>query len=135
MHEQTETVPFQWILTGLSECRRFQVLMKVKCVLMCGFCITACAAVLPPFLTCAQNLWQPVTVAFLFQIISLFISSLFCLFIWQRKLLQLRLQVVFLTWSFLSKMVINEYIYIFTFIFQCNKEAIMYCMCVSSVMN
>lgn len=42
-----------------------------------------------------------------------------------RKLLQLRLQVVFLTWSFLSRIVIN----IYTFIFQCNKDAIMYCTC------
>ena len=61
---------------------------------------------------------------------SLFLLFFFSVFrMTKRKLLQLRLQVVFLTWSFLSRIVIN----IYTFIFQCNKDAIMYCMCASFI--
>lgn len=100
------------------------------CVQVLCVCVAACTT---PLLICAQNLWQPVTVAFLFStptfslFHSLFLSFGFLSFFHEttRKLLQTRLQVVFLTWSFLSRIVIN----IYTFIFPCNKDAIMYCTC------
>lgn len=109
--------------TEFEECRQWKVL---TCVCMCMYVWYSMYGCLPPFLLCAQNLWQPVTVAFMFLIPNLYFFFFLSVFrMTKRKLLQLRLQVVFLTWSFLSRIVIN----IYTFIFQCNKDAIMYCVC------
>lgn len=109
--------------TGFEECSKWKRTSQVKednyvwvhaCV-----CVVACTAVCLPSLYVHRiygnpSLWPSCFWLQIFLFLSLFRMT-------TRKLLHLRLQVVFLTWSFLSRIVIN----IYTFIFQCNKDAIM----------
>lgn len=63
--------------TEFEECRQWKVL---TCVCMCMYVWHSMYGCLPPFLLCAQNLWQPVTVAFMFLIPNLYFFFLsFCL--------------------------------------------------------